>query len=788
MTSAATLESWSATAQGMSSIDVTVQAAHPEFDGAVIARLIATRETDTVDPVTGALITRLVPLPDRVDSLIALTLAWARLRRLPAAQRRIAIVFHHHPPRNDRIGCASGLDSFESIRLLLRALADTGYDIPEHFATGDDLANRMLEAMTCDRRWLTPEAMHACSQAHADTPTVQSWHADLPPRVQDSMTAAWGVPPGELFAHNGELSFAGHLDGNVFLTIQPPRGQLEKITDEDIHQLVLPPPHHYLAHYRWIRDVFGAHAVIHGSLEWLPGKALGLSEECYPELALAELPNLYPYIINNPGEGTQAKRRSHAVVVDHIPPPMRNAELDDQTALVDRLAREYPEALARSAEAAAAVADTLWDAVEAADLQVDLEVDRENALADPDDFVHRVRHYLLDLSDNAISDGLHVLGRVAADPGSEPGLASDGLGPRQRIVDYLVQLTRLPNGDVPSLREAVMDCWGLDAPPPPGGPDTHAPQTAEAAKAAIDDVRQAHDTCRALVDAVYDEALAQLTPPTTTPESAVRTPATDAARQATIEILGRSHTGVERTLTYLIDDLVPRLADVRDELDAILTGLDGGFVPPGPSGAPTRGNADILPTGRNFFSLDPRTLPTPAAWKVGVALAEGLLARYRAENTDGQDYPRNIGIILWGTANMRSHGEDCRRDPAPVGAAPPMGHRRAGRRRRDRARGGAGPPPDRRHTAHLRFLPRRLPQPGRTPRRRRRAGRRAGRGRGTQLPTRPRPRRPARTSGGGSLRRRGVAARDAAGLRLPTRQLRRRRRGTHRDESLADEG
>lgn len=675
MTSSGDRAAWAATAQGMPTMDVTVQAAHPEFDGSLISRVVATRESDRIDPVTGALITRMVPVPDRVASMADLAVAWARLRRTPPAQRRVAIVFHHHPPRNDRIGCASGLDTFESIRLLLARMAEEGYDVPEQFTHADELSDRLLGALTCDSRWLPPEAMHARAQAHADTPTALAWHDDLPPRVRDDLVHSWGTPPGSLFVHDGDLSFAGFVDGNVFVTIQPPRGVLEQVSDGQLHDLVLPPPHHYLVHYRWIRDVFGAHVVVHvgthGSLEWLPGKALGMSRECYPELALADLPNVYPYIVNNPGEGTQAKRRSHCALVDHLTPPMRNAELDDQTSLVDRLAREYPSAAARSVSAGAAVAQELWDAVDAADLQVELEVDRDAALADPAAFATRVRHYLLELSDNAISDGLHVLGRVAADRG-EPGEESRhdrGLGPRERVVEYLVQLVRLPNGEVPSLREAVLDCWGIAVPSNPASgtasPGTVLPALGDVA--GVDRVREAHEACGALVDAVYDAALAALdTTPgglflpwlAHRPEGTDETGETcDVATTACLQVLGRRHLGVEAALRYVVTDLVPRLAHVTDEVDAILAAMSGGFVPPGPSGAPTRGNAEILPTGRNFFSLDPRTLPTPAAWRTGVALAENLLERYAAEHPD-EPYPSNVGIILWGTANMRSHGED----------------------------------------------------------------------------------------------------------------------------------
>ncbi|WP_168582791.1 cobaltochelatase subunit CobN [Gephyromycinifex aptenodytis] len=658
MTSSGERTEWEATQQGMPTMDVAVQAAHPEFDGALISRVVATKESDMLDPLTGALITRLVPIPDRVDSMADLSMAWARLRRLPAHERRIAVVFHHHPPRNDRIGCASGLDSFESVRLLLARMAREGYVVPEQFATADELSDRMLNALTCDQRWLTPDAMHARAQAHADTSTAVRWNADLPQRVQEGLAKSWGAPPGELFVHQGELSFAGFVNGNVFVTIQPPRGELEKVSEGHLHDLVLPPPHHYLAHYRWMRDVFGAHAVVHvgthGSLEWLPGKALGLSQECYPELALADLPNIYPYIVNNPGEGTQAKRRSHCALVDHLTPPMRNAALDDQLALVDRLAREYPDAASRSAAAAEGVAEALWEAIEEVDLQVDLEIDRESALGNPSEFVNHVRHYLLELSDNAISDGLHVLGRVASDRGDD----NPGLGPRERVVEYLVQLLRLPNGDVPSLRESVLDCWGVEL---ATEPDVAGVLPALGDVAGIDRLRQANEACGALVEAVYDAACARLgtteVPLASGPDAGAPEDPAQAAAQAAVQVLGCRHGGVEAALVYLIDDLLPRLAHVSDEMESVLTALAGGFVAPGKSGAPTRGNADILPTGRNFFSLDPRTLPTPAAWRVGVALAENLLQRYAQENPQ-DPYPRNVGIILWGTANMRSHGED----------------------------------------------------------------------------------------------------------------------------------
>ena len=250
-----------------------------------------------------------------------------------------------------------------------------------------------------DQRWLTPEQMYQRAEVHADLATSRSWYRALPASVRESMDRAWGPHPGSLFVHHDEFSFAGHLDGNVLLTIQPPRGNFEAVTDSDIHDPLLPPPHHYLAHYRWIRDVFKADAVIHvgthGSLEWLPGKGLGLSEECYPELALDRMVNIYPYIINNPGEGTQAKRRSAAALIDHLTPPMRQAELYDSTAEIDRILREYAGAQSQSPQRARLVAEQVWDAVTKAGLDTDLGLTSADVDADPVEVLDRVHHLSL---------------------------------------------------------------------------------------------------------------------------------------------------------------------------------------------------------------------------------------------------------------------------------------------------------------------------------------------------------------------------------------------------------
>lgn len=624
MTSWVPYAAWKESLQGVSVMEVVYHAAQPEFDGNLITTLVATREEDRVDPITGALLSRFVPVPDRVAAVVSSALKWARLRHTANADKRVAIVFHHYPPRNDRIGCAAGLDSFASVKLLLERMAAAGYQVDRQYQNGDELANELLSRMTCDRRWLAPDQLAARAEASADRVVYLPWHDALPEPVRRKMVADWGKMPGDLFTYKEVLYFAGLRNGNVFLTIQPPRGYLEKV-DAIYHDLHLSPPHHYLAQYRWLRDVFQADAVIHvgkhGSLEWLPGKALGLSGECYPDLAIMDFPNIYPYIINDPSEGTQAKRRSYCCIIDHLTPAFTNADLYEDLTGVERAIADYTEVGRQDPGKLPVMASLLWEAVKRADLDQDLNVTEEEARKDIDAFLSRLHGYLSELADTMISDGLHIM-----------GIAPEG----ERLISFLTQLTRLPNGEVPSLREEVLSAMGYrydeavehrgDALPHFGG-ETGGQLIAAAQK-------RAESLVRALAAREFDPA----------------------AIPAIVEAeFGGAQPHVEAPLRYIAGTLLPNIRRVDEEIQAALRALDGGFVEPGPSGAPSRGQADILPTGRNFYSVDPRTIPSPAAWKVGQALADSLLERYQKEENQ---YPQSVGIIVWGGPTMRSRGDD----------------------------------------------------------------------------------------------------------------------------------
>lgn len=614
---------WKESLQGMRTMDVSFNAAQPEFDGNLITVPVATREQDTVDPITGGLLNKYIAIPERAEKMVRLALNWARLRNIPNDQKKIAIIFHHYPPRDDRIGCAAGLDSFASVNRILEQLKESGYRIDTLYEPGDQLSEELRSRMTADRRWLTPEKMAERAVAHADVSHYDGWHKELPPDTRDKMNSDWGQMPGELFVHDNQLHFAGMLNGNVFITIQPPRGILENI-DKSYHDMHLSPPHHYLAHYRWIRDVFKADAVIHvgkhGSLEWLPGKALGLSQSCYPDLAIMELPNIYPYIINDPSEGTQAKRRSYACIIDHLTPVYTNADLYEDLSKVENLLADYSISVKEDETKVAVLRPMIWEAVTEASLDKDLELSQKQAMADFDGFLEKLHSYLHELADTMINDGLHTM-----------GLAPEG----ERLVEFLAQLTRIANGDVPSLRESTIRAMGFDYDTLLDNRGRVVPGSGGKTGGQL--ISDAHNEILALLESYADcryspKAIENLT----------------GHRVAT-------DMDVQEILRYIGENLLPDINKTEEELSATLTALTGHFVEPGPSGSPTRGQADILPTGRNFYSVDPNKIPSGAAWEVGRQLGDSLLERYLQEKGN---YPQSVGIIVYGGPTMRTRGDD----------------------------------------------------------------------------------------------------------------------------------
>src|SRR3954454_24996018 len=376
-------------------------------------------------------------------------MSFARLRRTSNAEKRVAILFGNYPTKNARIGNGVGLDTPASVMNLLRSLRSACYTVGDLPEDGDALMHRLIDGCTNDEEFLTDDQLRG-AVGHVSLATYDRWFNEIPASARRAMVEQWGVPLGEVGRIDDTLAIPGLLFGNVFVGIHPPRG-FGADPMAIYHSPDLPPTHHYLAYYRWLRDEFGAMAVLHmgkhGNLEWLPGKATALSAECYPEIMLSDLPNFYPYIITNPGEGTQAKRRAHATIVDHLIPPMTQAETYDDLARLEQLLDEYYRMASLDPVKLPFITQQIWSPVTKNNLDRDLKVERCPEAGEFDAFLQEIDGYLCELGDAQIRDGLHILGQP---PQGE-----------QRV-DLIAAMMRLDNGEIPSLRKAWARWFDLD--------------------------------------------------------------------------------------------------------------------------------------------------------------------------------------------------------------------------------------------------------------------------------------------------------------------------------------
>jgi cobaltochelatase CobN len=624
---------WAESDDGLTPLDAANQVAIPEFDGRIITVPFSFKE---VGPDG---LTSYVADPERAARVAGIAVKHARLRHIPNADKRVALMLSAYPTKHARIGNAVGLDTPASTVALLAALRAAGYDVGSDLPTeGDALMHTLIAAGGQDEHWLTEEQL-AGNPVRIAAADYAAWFATLDPALRESVTAHWGPPPGELFVHDATIVLAALRSGNVVVMVQPPRG-FGANPVAIYHDPDLPPSHHYLAAYHWLRDDFGAHAIVHvgkhGNLEWLPGKTSGLSAACAADAAIGDLPLVYPFLVNDPGEGSQAKRRAHATVVDHLIPPMARAESYGDIARLEQLMDEHAQIAAMDPAKLPAVRAQIWTLIQAAKLDHDLGLDDRPHDAEFDDFLLHVDGWLCEIKDAQIRDGLHVL-----------GLAPAGAA-RVNLVLAILRARQMWAGHaqaLPGLREALGFVEGA---------------------AADSDAVEAQ--ARTLVEAM--EAAGWPTDPTDL-SSVVRNTLSGAKYRATQPI---SHHSTEISTELVADvlrfaatEVVPRLAATTDEIAHTLHALDGGYVPAGPSGSPLRGLVNVLPTGRNFYTVDPRAVPSRLAWETGQAMAASLLERYLA---DTGEYPTSVGLSVWGTSAMRTSGDDIAEVLALLGVRP----------------------------------------------------------------------------------------------------------------------
>ncbi|WP_315808756.1 cobaltochelatase subunit CobN [Pseudomonas sp. C9-3] len=622
------LDLWRANPQGLGPRDLAMHIALPELDGRLITRPISFKGLAWRSERSQSDVVCYLPHWPGMDFVAELARRWMLLARKANADKRVALILANYPTRDGRIGNGVGLDTPAAALNILRALEAQGYPVAGLPESGTALIHSLLGGVSND---LDSLDLRPCAQSLALDDYLACF-ARLPEVNQQAVRERWGEPQQDPMFRSGRMMVAGLRFGLGFVGIQPARGyQLDAAAI--YHDPSLVPPHGYLAFYFWLREVFGADALVHvgkhGNLEWLPGKGVGLSEECWPDAILGPLPNLYPFIVNDPGEGAQAKRRAQAVIIDHLMPPLTRAENYGPLRDLERLADEYYDASLLDPRRANELRGDILTLVR------DTSLDRELGLQlsdDPESWLPQLDAYLCDLKESQIRDGLHVFGESP-------------VGELRR--DTLLSLVRIPRGDGRGGNASLL-------------------------RALSEDLKLGRDP--------LEEAFAE---PWEGPRPDVLTAVSDEPWRSNgdtrerlelfaLRLIDGSASAPGDASAAVLAQLHQQIAPTLDacgasEIGHLLAGLAGRFVPPGPSGAPSRGRVDVLPTGRNFFTVDVRNLPTPTAFRLGFQSASRLLERHLQ---DHGDHLRQLGLSVWGTATMRTGGDDIAQALALLGVRP----------------------------------------------------------------------------------------------------------------------
>ncbi|NEO33927.1 MAG: cobaltochelatase subunit CobN [Symploca sp. SIO3C6] len=639
--SGGTLEAWNTQLQGLTPRDTAINVALPEVDGRIISRAVSFKSVQTWNRSLETDVVVYEPLSERLEFVADLAYNWIHLRQTPRQERRVALILANYPNRDGRLANGVGLDTPASCVEILKAMQQAGYQIEDLPETGDELIRRLTTGITNDpegRELRKVEQWLSCQE-------YQEYFATLPSQVQQGIVNRWGKKgSGEKESNSTAYSIIpipGIQLGNVFVGIQPSRGyDLDPALN--YHAPDLEPTHTYLAFYYWLRQHFGTQAVVHvgkhGNLEWLPGKSLALSNCCYPEVALGAMPHLYPFIVNDPGEGSQAKRRAQAVIIDHLTPPMTRAELYGSLQQLEGLIDEYYQAQSLDPSRLPVINERITKLILQENLHQDLGLNQDEIQNPQSEIPNLVDGYLCQLKEAQIRDGLHIFGKCPQG---------------RQLRDLMIAIARHPSSPRLGLTRALAQDWGVDFDPltidlelgnikitPPLLPLIKENNSKSKIQYVGEAIEQLEQQAAVLVEQIISNS------PSPIPNLG------DATKQE---------------LNWISNHLLPTLKQTKQEISQLLRGLDGCYIPSGPAGAPTRGRPEVLPTGRNFYAVDIRALPTETAWDVGRKAAEAVVELYTQENGE---YPQTLGISLWGTATMRTGGDDLAQALALLGVQP----------------------------------------------------------------------------------------------------------------------
>jgi cobaltochelatase CobN len=626
--SSSTESYWQNSSQGLTPRDVAINVALPEIDGRIITRAISFKSVQTRNEAIETDIVIYEPNLDRLNFVAELVDNYIHLRSRPIAAQKIALILANYPVRDGRIANGVGLDTPSSCIAILHALKQSGYTVDNIPLDGDELIARLSKGITND---LEGKELREVKQ-FLTIDEYREYFTSLPIKIREEIIDRWG----DVRDKEGLIPVSGIQLGNIFIGIQPSRGY-ELDPSLNYHAPDLEPTHDYLAFYHWLKTKFSAGAIVHvgkhGNLEWLPGKSIALSADCYPEIALGSLPNFYPFIVNDPGEGSQAKRRSHAVIIDHLTPPMTRAELYGGLERLETLIDEYYEAQTLDPSRLKIIGDRILQLVTEENLDRDLGIEKIE-LNSLDRFLIVADGYLCELKEAQIRDGLHILGRCPQG---------------RQLRDLILAIARQPSYPRIGLLKAIVADLNLDIDPFTTELTTLCDVQTQAIISKFDrplTQYRNHGDVISFLEEIATELVEVI------------------LADKPIESFGKQ-TASE--LNWIKDILLPSLQNTSQEISNLIRGLQGKYIPSGTSGAPTRGRPDVLPTGCNFYSVDIRAIPTPSAWEVGSKAAEAVIERYTQENGE---YPQSLAISIWGTSTMRTGGEDIAQVMALLGVRP----------------------------------------------------------------------------------------------------------------------
>ena len=617
MTTYQNRETWEEDVRGLDTMSLTTGVYYPEFDGQIISVTCCTHEIIKDEFGEKSVF---IPINERVNKIARMAMGWTRLSQKKNEDKKVAVIFHNMPPRNDMIGCAFGLDTPNSVYNMVEAFGEMGIKTEYKFKDGNEIIQKIIKGVSNDQKWLTSEKVLEKSIDTIDKEKYLKWFDQLDEKVQKKMEEQWGKGPGEFMVYEDVLPVPVILNGNIFIGLQPARGMICR-AEEVYHNTDFMIPHQYYSFYKWIKEVFKAdviyHVGTHGTLEWLPGKEIGLSNSCCPDFNIDDIPHLYDYSINVTGEGLQAKRRSYAALISYMIPALTLAGEYEDIEEIDELIKQYYQAENAKDSKLEGIKENILDRVFKYNYNLDMNLDREKVLEDYKNFINKLHSYIEELKSSTIKDGLHILGEPA-----------EG----DRCATLIQALMRIDNCGMLAADKSVGKALGYDLEQLKNEPYTFS-EKGKSNLMILDDIRN-------ITLDIIKEILS------------------DNKTELKGEYLGYEVKNRKYILTLrnnILETVLPKIRGVVREKESTVKGAEGKFIIPGQSGCPTRGNINILPTGTNFYAIDPNKIPSRASWKVGMQLGDKLIERYIE---DEGKIPQNIAMLVYGGETMKTNGDD----------------------------------------------------------------------------------------------------------------------------------